>query len=507
MALMRYEQANRKIAMLKSHYSRFIILFIVLFGGLLALESYTAFRHFQMYQQQLSRKTVNSLAQEISILIDNLGRKTYLFSQDKSALLQSLYTKPEQPALHQYLQTQVKTWFPEAYSFALATLQGQSLLPGTQHLSNSACFAELENLGAKAGAYQIMLHKGANEKLHFDVLTAFQMEEKLAVFFISVPLDPLLRLLRNGQTPGHGLELLDTDKHIKIMLPKFNANMDNWQQTHAAVKQIPDTAWQLSDWPQPSLYQNKIRELSARAALMFICFAVVGWLLWQTLMKAERAGGRTFQVLSGIEQERRRIAMEMHDQVLAELSHIGRDLGSLAQNMDVPVQRRLQQMEEELGELSSGIRNIIDDLHPQALEMLGLESALRLYLEKRFASEDAPNYDLEMQGELCTQLSPEQALGLYRVILEAINNSLKHANCQHCHISIQQQQNSLLVSVEDDGKGLDLRQARDSSSRGLANISTRSRMLDARVQWSKPQHFEQGTRFELRMHLALKGML
>ncbi|MDM8567004.1 histidine kinase [Candidatus Halobeggiatoa sp. HSG11] len=470
--------------------SYFNLLFVALFGGLLTLESYIAFTNFRQYQQQLSQKTVDSVAQEIAILIDNLGRKVQLFTKDKNEILTNLYAQPNSVNYYQQLQTEVNRWFPEAYNFAITNLQGNPILPHTQHLKN--CFAGGQNLTIKI-PYQVKLH--TIKPVHFDIIGFIQ---KLGIFYISVHKDNLLRLLQNAQIPGHQLILFDSNYYLDTQHVKPLSNQS--VQNNAAIAKIQGTDWQVADWPQQTLYQQKLQELSTHAILLFIVFSIIGWLLWNIILKAEQAGGRAFQVLTSIEQERRRIAMDMHDQILSELTHIGRNLASFAQQTSPPLQTRLYQTEAELTELSHNIRNIIDNLHPQALEMLGLESALRSYLEKCCIGEQTPNYHLDIGTEL--NLSQSQALGVYRIILETVNNSLKHADCDNFRIDIYQQEQYLFVSVEDDGKGLNLRQARRSNSCGLANISTRSRMLNAKIQWGKPHHFTHGTRFELQMFLG-----
>ncbi len=486
--------------MLKLNYSRLIIGFVLIVGILLGWEGYSAYQHFRSYQQQLSAKTADSLAQEIHIYAHSLGRKALLFSQEKSALLKNIYQQGEQTDLYPQLETAIKNWFPHAYDFSVVNHKGIALLPQTQHLSNSTCLLELGRL-SMAG-YQVMLHDKEGKDPHIDILSSFAVDGDMGVFFINLPMTDLQRLLTHAQISGHQLALWDQTKEKPLHLYADSHNKV-WQSPTAARAQVKDSDWFIYDRVKEEVYQEKIWALSSRALLIFICISLIAFLLWRSLDKAQRQGGDTFQMLSGIEAERRRIAMDMHDQVLAELSHIGRDLSSLMPSAPEPLQMRLQQMERELTELNTGIRHIIDDLHPQALEMLGLESALRLYLEKRCSPADAPDFQLDMRGDLNADLSTEQALGLYRVILEVINNSLKHAQCQQGYIRIEQQAQSLWICVEDDGKGMPSVSNKNKGGRGLANIHTRSRMLQARIQWGKPQQYQQGTRFELRLPLGV----
>ena len=140
----------------------------------------------------------------------------------------------------------------------------------------------------------------------------------------------------------------------------------------------------------------------------------------------------------------------------------------------------------------------MNNLHPQTLDILGLGAALEAHLEEQCCSDDLPEYHLYIDSAVDQlELGRLKQLTLYRIAIEAVQNVLKHAEASRYEVSLEVRENELILSVEDNGKGL----AKDNSSsggRGLNNIRERARAIAADVSW-KPSRFSTGTRFELTL--------
>ncbi len=212
------------------------------------------------------------------------------------------------------------------------------------------------------------------------------------------------------------------------------------------------------------------------------------------------SGLNSAKMLEAAEDERRRIAMDIHDQILADLTHLSRDLKAAAKDANSP--HILQSLETGLDEIKSSIRAIMDDLHPQTLDMLGLEVALRSYIERKLAHPGLPSYFLNVDEAVESALTEFQKLTLYRIAVEAINNVVSHAHCTRYEVECRLGSGSLLLSVEDNGVGLSNTDAADMG-RGLFNIEQRAKMIDATVRWSSAR-FSSGTRFELELPLVAR---
>ncbi|HEY1011359.1 MAG TPA: ATP-binding protein [Herpetosiphonaceae bacterium] len=169
----------------------------------------------------------------------------------------------------------------------------------------------------------------------------------------------------------------------------------------------------------------------------------------------------TQQVIDAQEEERRRIARELHDdtaQALATLVLYAQTAGA-APAAPPQVVGRL----EELGGLASrtlaGVRTIIADLRPSQLDDLGLAAAIRAQAQERLEPLGI-RVDVQVRGEE-RRLPATVEIALYRVMQEAFTNIIKHAQASYVEVDLNlSQPNVVRARVEDDGVGFDLRSVR-----------------------------------------------
>ncbi len=210
----------------------------------------------------------------------------------------------------------------------------------------------------------------------------------------------------------------------------------------------------------------------------------------------------TEKLLEGAEEERRRIAMDLHDQSLSDLSTILRGLQNLsAETGDEATRGKIEKLETELERAIANLRDIMNNLHPQTLDILGLGAALEAHLEEHCSAEGLPEYHLYIDPKV-DQLKLERLkqLTLYRIAIEAVQNVIKHAAASRYEVSLEVREDDLILSVEDNGKGFE--ESGSGSGRGLNNIRERARAIAADVSW-KPSRFSTGTRFELVLPTVL----
>ncbi|MBM4294690.1 MAG: response regulator [Deltaproteobacteria bacterium] len=199
----------------------------------------------------------------------------------------------------------------------------------------------------------------------------------------------------------------------------------------------------------------------------------------------------TSQLLTAQEQERKRISMELHDE-------LGQSLNALKLQMRA-IERALgqdqQQQKHECAQLLSYLDEVIDnvrrlsrDLSPAILEDLGLEAALK-YLFDGFNQYYDVKYSLELE-DLNNLFPPEAQITIYRIFQEVLTNISKHAHATQVKISIGQENDNVTLRVKDNGAGFDVGQAlaRKAPERGLglAALDERARMLGGSLQvWSE----------------------
>ncbi len=207
------------------------------------------------------------------------------------------------------------------------------------------------------------------------------------------------------------------------------------------------------------------------------------------------------KLLEGAEEERRRIAMDIHDQTLADLSAVGRGLEQLRQTPSSA--EAAAAIETDLQRATANLRAVMDNLHPQTLDILGLSAAVESLLEKACHAPGSPVYHfMADDGAADLKLQRLTQVTVYRIIAEAVNNVLRHAHASQMEVSLALRNHSLVVAVEDNGCGFNPSPMMPTTSggRGLHNIRERARAIGAQVSW-RHSRFSGGTRFELVLPL------
>ena len=182
------------------------------------------------------------------------------------------------------------------------------------------------------------------------------------------------------------------------------------------------------------------------------------------------------------EEERRRIARELHDDISQRLAAIEID-GVEAENQikSATAKEAMQRIRTRLSQLSDDVRTMSHRLHPSILEDLGLTPALRSLTEEfgrrenmiaTFSSREVPEIPLEV------------ATALYRITQEALRNISKHAGQTHARVSLRGTPEGVQLQVADFGQGFDMESRR--SGLGLLSMEERARQIGAtlRVQSS-----------------------
>lgn len=216
-----------------------------------------------------------------------------------------------------------------------------------------------------------------------------------------------------------------------------------------------------------------------------IAVAVERSRLHQELARKERARRALLrQVITAQEDERKRIARELHDDIMQSLTALLYALETAAQECDAGEQARLTARMWSLAQGTlDGVHNVIHDLRPLQLDNLGLFPALRWLLDERLA-EPGVAAQLTLRGRPIGQDDPGVRLPadvettLFRVLQEAINNVADHAHAQQVAINFEVEPEQVSVTVEDDGVGFDLDEVAQSSDmkRGLGLLSMWERM-------------------------------
>ncbi len=192
------------------------------------------------------------------------------------------------------------------------------------------------------------------------------------------------------------------------------------------------------------------------------------------------------------EDERRRIARDLHDQVGQILTALKISLRSLAKRTVVPPES-LAQPVMLVDEVLSHTRSLTQSLHPHVLENLGLEAAVRSLLE-RYVKPGGQNFKLSTPDAL-GRSKPSHELVAYRIIQESITNAMRHANAQSLEIVLDMKGDTACITIQDDGKGFDSTapQVDRRRSPALGIASMRERVEEVGGELSISSQLGQGT--------------
>jgi signal transduction histidine kinase len=209
------------------------------------------------------------------------------------------------------------------------------------------------------------------------------------------------------------------------------------------------------------------------------------------------------RVISVQEEERRRIARELHDEVGQALSAVNLELTAAQQYLQRTGTNSDSLREARLladGALRS-VRDLSQLLHPSVLEDLGLSAALQSFLNG-FGRRTGTTVAFHDDGTLA-RLTPEAELTIYRIVQEAMTNIARHASAKRVEIRLAEADGFVSVVVEDDGVGFDARDVeRPGRQGGLGLLGMRERVsqLDGTVRIDSG--FGRGTRLEVSIPAA-----
>jgi signal transduction histidine kinase len=234
-----------------------------------------------------------------------------------------------------------------------------------------------------------------------------------------------------------------------------------------------------------------------------IGIAVENALLFDTLREKEEARSELLRkVIVAQEDERRRIARELHDETSQALTALNVGLKTAimapASSPD-DVKRRLAPLKTQASGMLEEIQRMIRDLRPSLLDDLGLVSAIDWYAEARLKTEN-----IQVEWEIVgteRRLSPELETTLFRVAQEAISNIARHAHAENVSIVLGFEDKMVTLEVEDDGKGFvpgeSLSAIRAGGAYGLLGMRERIGLLGGELLIES--QIGEGTRIQVKI--------
>ena len=188
----------------------------------------------------------------------------------------------------------------------------------------------------------------------------------------------------------------------------------------------------------------------------------------------------TGRLLTAQENERRLIARNLHDGLVQELVAHKVSLSILAREPEMEsagLRKDILRLERDAQQLAEHARKISHDIHPAALEHLGLMAALRSNATEVRRMTDVEVL-IETEGKL-PALTREASLGLFRIAQEAVWNAARHSGANTVMVTVRADSGSVELTVTDHGRGFDFSKTFPADSLGLVSMKERARLIRA----------------------------
>jgi signal transduction histidine kinase len=182
------------------------------------------------------------------------------------------------------------------------------------------------------------------------------------------------------------------------------------------------------------------------------------------------------------EEEKTRIAREVHDELGQSLTALKMDLVCLKDELPDPqpeLQERVQSMSGLIDSTITSVQRISSELRPQILDVMGLCEAIA-WQAKEYQKRTQLHFDLNCEH---IPLNKELTTDLFRIFQEALTNIVRHAQANQVGVSFHQQDGSLTMQIEDDGRGIPPEKIEDCQSLGLIGIRERVLFLGGDVEF------------------------
>jgi signal transduction histidine kinase len=194
-----------------------------------------------------------------------------------------------------------------------------------------------------------------------------------------------------------------------------------------------------------------------------------------------RARQLAAQVISAQDEERARVARELHDSTAQILTAVMLQLGAAArESTSEPLSARIATLRELAAEALEEVRSMSHTMHPRVLDDLGLAAALQWLARQTRAQEPL---DVRVVVDDGGPLIPaDRASVLYRVAQEALRNAARHADARNVEVRLRCERLAATLEVSDDGKGFDVRLAEERRpGMGLFSMRERVALVDGRL--------------------------
>ncbi|MFC0133328.1 histidine kinase [Massilia eurypsychrophila] len=196
------------------------------------------------------------------------------------------------------------------------------------------------------------------------------------------------------------------------------------------------------------------------------------------VLRTEQLAVLSRHLISVSEEEKAKLARELHDEMGANLTAISIDINAVTERLrpdHAPLAAMLERARATLVDTVQLKRRIVENLRPSLLDNLGLAAALHSYCDE-FGKVTGIDCEALIDGDV-DAAGPMHAIAVFRIVQEALNNVAKYARARHVIVHLAREGDDLALEVIDDGIGIELDAAREPKSHGLLGMRERALLL------------------------------
>ena len=215
----------------------------------------------------------------------------------------------------------------------------------------------------------------------------------------------------------------------------------------------------------------------------------------------EALSGMTGKLVEAQEQERARIARELHDDINQRLAVLAIECDRLRERSDLPREVRgyAHKLKELAADISSRVYAVSHQLHSSTLDVLGLVKGMRGWC-KEFGNQQ--KLEIDFKSDNVPSVPQQISLCLFRVLQEALHNAAKHSGVKRIEVQLAKKPSEIHLTVRDSGRGFEMGAAGQSKGLGLTSMKERVRLVGGTITIeSKPMG---GATIHVRVPLELK---
>jgi PAS domain S-box-containing protein len=232
----------------------------------------------------------------------------------------------------------------------------------------------------------------------------------------------------------------------------------------------------------------------------FIGYIGIGIDVTERKQAEETISSMNRRLIAAQEQERARIARELHDDIGQRLALLANKLEQLPQRIpDLHIEARsgIGELQRYTSQIAIDIQSLSHELHSSKLKYLGIAAAMK-GLCQEFGAQQNVKTDFKSH-DVPNALPPETSLCLFRVLQEALRNSVKHSGARHFTVELWGTRTEIHLAVSDAGSGFDVKAAKESQGLGLISMEERLKLVKG--TFSIESQPKRGTRIHARVPL------